>query len=476
MNSAVVLFNTLGRCKQEFEPIDPRLVRVYTCGPTVYNYAHIGNMRAYLFADLLVRILKYAGYPVKHVMNITDVGHLVSDADEGEDKMEKGAQREGLSAWEIAEKYTAAFFADSEKLQIRRPDVIPKATDHIGQQIELIRRLEEKGYTYVTTDGVYFDTSCLADYGKLALLDREGLVAGKRVEVGAKRNKTDFALWKFSGPVHRQMEWDSPWGRGFPGWHIECSAMSMFYLGEQFDIHTGGIDHIPIHHTNEIAQSEAATGRVPFVKYWMHSDFVLFSDRKKMAKSAGNIITVHELEQKGYEPLAYRYLCMTAHYRTVLKLSDQSLRSAATAYDRMRARIQRARASADRAGGRSDLFHEYRSKIHDALFDDLNSPIALAEFGQAIKDERMSAGEVVELAAEFDAIFGLSLLGERTVEPLHVVPREVQQLAADRERARAARKWEEADRLRVQLNALGYTVTDNLDGSTSVKRTPMSSN
>ncbi|MEM4245179.1 MAG: cysteine--tRNA ligase, partial [Candidatus Nanoarchaeia archaeon] len=289
-------YNTLTRKKEVFKPIHDKKVGIYTCGPTVYWYQHIGNLRSYIFSDLLKKVLLFNGYEVKHVMNVTDVGHLTSDADEGEDKIEKAAAKEGKSAKEIADYYWKVFRNDFKKLNIAEPTVWCKATEHIKEQIDLIKRLEKKGYTYRTDDGIYFDTSKFKDYGKLARLKKEGLEAGKRIELKDKKNITDFALWKFSEkPGVRQQEWDSPWGVGFPGWHIECSAMSMKHLGEHFDIHTGGIDHIPVHHTNEIAQSEAATGK-KFVNYWMHGAF-LTSKGEKISKSKGGLYTIAELEE-----------------------------------------------------------------------------------------------------------------------------------------------------------------------------------
>jgi len=308
-------YNTLTRKLEDFNPLNPPNVGLYTCGPTVYMYAHIGNLRTYIFEDILKRVLLANNYKVNHVMNITDVGHLTSDADTGDDKLEKEAIKENKNAWEIAAFYTAAFQKDLEELNIIPPDIWCKATDHINEQIELVKKLESKGFTYRTDDGIYFDTSKVADYGKLAGLDIEGLRAGIRVEmVAGKKNPTDFALWKFSPTnVKRQMEWDSPWGKGFPGWHIECAAMSMKYLGETFDIHCGGIDHIPVHHTNEIAEAESATGK-PFVKYWLHGEFLELKEGR-MGKSEGNAILVSTLKEKGFDPLSYRYLVLNTHYR-----------------------------------------------------------------------------------------------------------------------------------------------------------------
>ena len=324
------LWNTMGRELQVFTPIQDGKVGMYCCGLTVYNYAHIGNLRSYLFEDFARRTLEYFGSTVRHVMNVTDVGHLTGDTDEGEDKMLKGAREKGMTVWEIAEFYTKAFFRDFELLRCSMPTVICRATEHIQDMIDLISRIEAKGFTYVSGGNVYFDISKFPDYGKLALLDQQQLRAGARITVDeGKKNPADFVLWftksKFE---HQAMLWDSPWGRGYPGWHIECSAMSMKYLGEHFDIHCGGADHIPVHHTNEIAQSEAATGS-RWVNYWLHGEWLLL-EKEKMAKSSGNFITLATLTEKGYDPLDYRYFCLGAHYRTQLAFSWESLDAART--------------------------------------------------------------------------------------------------------------------------------------------------
>ena len=342
------LYNTMTRRVDEFQAIDDKEVGLYTCGLTVYNYAHIGNLRTYLFEDILKRVLAVSGFAVRHVMNITDVGHLTSDADAGEDKMEKGAAREGRTAWEIAEFFQAAFVKDLARLHILPPDLWCKATDHIPEQIDLVRTLEAKGFTYVIEgDGVYFDTSKLPDYGKLGRLDFEGMRAGARIEVVAgKRNPTDFALWKVSPKgTKRQMEWESPWGVGFPGWHIECSAMAIKYLGEHLDIHCGGVDHVPVHHTNEIAQAEVALGH-EWVRWWMHGEWLVLPKKnekgeeivEKMAKS-GEFLKLDLLIEKGYAPLAYRYFCLGAHYRQQLAFSWEGLDSAAAGFERLRERV-----------------------------------------------------------------------------------------------------------------------------------------
>ena len=325
---ALKLFNSLGREVQDFIPIHPPDVGVYTCGPTVYNFAHIGNLRTYLFEDVLRRTLEFMGWRVRHVMNVTDVGHLSDDADEGEDKMVLGARREGRTVWEIADFYTRAFFDDLAKLNIEPPTVVARATAHIEDMIRLIRRIEANGFTYLAGGNLYFDISRLPDYGKLAGLNLDSLQAGARIEVdSAKRNPLDFVLWFTRSKFENQaMLWDSPWGRGYPGWHIECSAMSMRYLGEHFDIHCGGIDHVPVHHTNEIAQSEAATG-ARWVNYWLHGEFLVL-EKEKMAKSSGRFLTLGRLVEEGFDPLDYRFFCLGAHYRTQLQFSFEGLEAA----------------------------------------------------------------------------------------------------------------------------------------------------
>ena len=336
MRNPLTLYDNYTRTLRPFAPLHPHgEVGLYTCGPTVYDYQHIGNFRTFLFEDVLKRVLEWNGYRVRHVMNITDVGHLTSDADTGEDKMEKGARRTGKSAWEIAQLYTDAFLADMKRSTSRTRRCCAAATDHIAEQIDFIADIEKNGFAYRTSDGIYFDTAKQPDYGYLARLDVKGLEAGKRVELGEKRHITDFALWKFSPPGEkRQMEWDSPWGKGFPGWHIECSAMAQKYLGDYFDIHCGGEDHIPVHHTNEIAQTEARVG-TRLANFWLHGYFLLSNDAK-MAKSAGEFLRVASLVERGYDPLAYRYLCLTAHYRGQLNFTWDALDAAAVALDRMR--------------------------------------------------------------------------------------------------------------------------------------------
>jgi cysteinyl-tRNA synthetase len=447
----VKLYNTLSRKKETFKSIKGKKVGMYTCGPTVYWYQHIGNLRSYIFADILKRVLAFNGFKVKHVMNITDVGHLTSNADEGEDKIEVAAKKEGKKAGDIADYYWKIFRQDFKKLNITEPDVWPKATEHIREQIELIKRLEEKGFTYRTSDGIYFDTSKLKDYGKLAKLKKEGLKAGKRIEMREKRNKTDFALWKFSPEREkRQQEWPSPWGVGFPGWHIECSAMSMKYLGETFDIHTGGIDHIPIHHTNEISQSEAATGK-KFVNFWLHGNFLNFKG-EKISKSKGGLYTVSDLEEKGFSPLAYRYLCLTTHYRKSLEFSLANLKNSQNAYERLKNIVANLK-------NEGKMNEKYMADFEKAVNDDLNMPRALAVLWRLLRDKK-AEGKTATIT-KMDEILGLDLRKIRKTE----VPPEIKKLIRQRDRLRLGKKWTEADKIRQELEKKGWMVKDTKVGT-----------
>jgi cysteinyl-tRNA synthetase len=461
MPAPLTLYDNYARALRPFAPLKPDdAVGLYTCGPTVYDYQHIGNYRTFLFEDTLRRVLEWNGYRVKHVMNVTDVGHLTSDADTGEDKMEKGARRTGKSAWEIAQMYTDAFLADLKLLNIEDPTILCRATDHIAQQIAFIADIEKKGFTYQTSDGVYFDTSKQADYGYLARLDVKGLEAGKRVDVGEKRHPTDFALWKLSPPGEkRQMEWDSPWGRGFPGWHIECSAMAQLYLGDFFDIHCGGEDHIPVHHTNEIAQTEARVG-THLANFWLHGYFLLQNDAK-MAKSAGEFLRLQFLIDRGYDPLAYRYLCLTGHYRSQLNFTWEALDAAATGLTRMRQAFFALRADED-----AQPSAEYVDRFTDCVNDDLNVPRALAVAWEALRGDLPPAQKRATLA-KFDRVFGLAL--ERWMPREESIPEQVKTLAAARAAARKAKDWAEADRLRDALHAAGWEMEDRADGY-SLKR------
>jgi len=450
------LYDNFSRSLREFAPLVPdRPVGLYTCGPTVYDFQHIGNYRTFMFEDTLKRVLRFNGHRVLHVMNVTDVGHLTSDADTGEDKMEKGARRTGRSAWEIAALYTQAFQDDIATLNIEPPDVLPRATDHIPEQIEFIADLERRGFTYATADGIYFDTSRQPDYGFLARLDRAGLEAGKRVELGDKRNATDFALWKLSPPDSaRQMEWDSPWGKGFPGWHIECSAMAQKYLGDYFDIHCGGEDHIPVHHTNEIAQTEARVG-TRLANFWMHGYFLVQNDAK-MAKSAGEFLRVAALVERGYDPLAFRYLCLTGHYRTQLNFTWEALDAAATGLARMRTTFHALQAN-DAIAANAQALAQFTTYVND----DLNTPRALALAWDVLRGDAPAAAKRATLL-RFDDVFGLDLAA--WVPAREAVPDAVDALAQARATARKAKQWAEADRLRAELHAAGWEMEDRADG------------
>ena len=455
------LFNTLTRRKEVFRPLFPDFAGIYTCGPTVYNYAHIGNLRTFLFEDVLVRALKYNEIPLRRVMNITDVGHLTGDRDMGEDKLEKGAQKEGKTAWELAEFYTEAFKKDMARLNILEPDVWCKATDTIPEQIDLIRTLEENGFTYRTSDGVYFDTLRFPNYGRLSNQNLDSLLEGARVERNPeKRNSTDFALWKFSPKdVQRQMEWDSPWGKGFPGWHVECSAMAMKYLDDHLDIHCGGTDHIDVHHTNEIAQSEAATGK-PFFHFWMHGAFLQISGGKKMAKSADNFLTLENaLEARGIDPLAYRYAAFLTHYRNPMEYSDESIQAAENGLNHLRNQV---RTVTDAAGGSvADRPNAaFLDKFRQALNDDLNMPRVMAVVQETLKAE-IDPGEKLAAVLDFDRVLGFRL---DRVAPDATPPAEIQALVDERIQARREKNWGRSDELRDRLQGLGYTVQDGKDG------------
>jgi len=476
------LYNTLTRKVEEFVPIDPPNVGLYTCGPTVYYYPQIGNWRTFVFEDLLRRSLTFKGFKVKHVMNITDVGHLtgdnLGDADLGEDRMEKAARSEGKTAWDIARFYTDDFVKSREKLNILAPEFFVAATDHINDQIELIDKLEKNGFTYKTKMGVYFDVSKLADYGKLGgqkIVDKRVATREELKEDPEKKNQFDFALWKFSFPggrpfdsaqddvaAQRQMEWDSPWGVGFPGWHLECSAMSMKYLGEQFDIHTGGVDHIAIHHTNEIAQSEGATGEIP-AKVWMHGEF-LKVDGGRMGKSLGNAYTLHDVVGKGFEPLALRYLYLTAHYRDTLNFTWESLGAAQTALNNLRELTLAAKSDK----GRPTLSAEKREKVDgfisefsDALENDLNVPRGLAVLWKALKSN-IPSEDKYDLAVSFDEVLGLRLA--EVDSRLQKTPQEVLELVAKRENFRKNRDFENADKVRQEILDKGYVLEDAPEG------------
>lgn len=464
------LFNTLGRKKEVFKPLHPPEVGMYCCGPTVYHYAHLGNLRAYVFEDVLRRVLAWNGFRVKHVMNITDVGHLTSDADEGEDKVEEGARREGKSVWEVAEFYTRAFKEDLQRLNVLEPVIWCKATDHIKEQLDMVLCLEKKGFTYKTSDGIYFDTSKVDDYGKLALLKKEDLLAGKRVAMGEKRNPTDFALWKFSPPgSKRQMEWDSPWGKSFPGWHIECSAMASKYLGEQFDIHCGGIDHIPVHHTNEIAQAEACFGKKPWVRFWLHNEF-LVDKEGKMSKSKGDFLRLHTLLDRGFDPLAYRYLCLTTHYRKRLLFTWDAVASCQQSLDRLRKKVVefKEEVRSGRGAGEGVVVPAYKRLFEEAVNDDLNTSGALAVVWKLLRDESIPARDRLATLFLFDSVLGLGLEAWEREEVR--VPDEVKALLEERDAARKAKDWKLADSLREKIRRSGFEVVDTPQGQRVEKK------
>lgn len=455
------IYNTLTRQKEDFTPIHEGKAYMYSCGPTVYNYAHIGNLRTYIFMDLFRRTLRYDGYKLKGVMNITDVGHLLSDGDTGEDKMQKASREQKKSPWEIAAYYTDVFFTDLKKLNIGKPEIIAKATDHIQEMIDYVQKLVEKGYGYEIDDGIYFDIGKFPGYGKLSRLNLEEQQAGARVEVNSqKRHPADFALWKKAEPEHI-MQWPSPWGMGYPGWHIECSAMSLKYLGMPFDIHTGGVDHIPVHHENEIAQNEALTGKKS-VNYWVHGEFMLVNNGK-MSKSLGNTYRISDLEERGYKALDFRYFCLNTHYRKKLNFTFEGLDAAKAAYARLLAQVYKhktAKASDDTA-----LAEKYLAQFRQAIDDDLNVPLALGILWTMMKET--PAKELYTAALEFDKVLGLDLdkaEAPKEEEQKTEAPQEVIALCEERKAAKAAKDWAKADKLRADIAAMGYTVVDTKDG------------
>ncbi len=450
--SELQLFDTYERKVRKFEPLNPGKVGMYCCGPTVYNFAHIGNLRTYVFEDILYRVLKKNGYAVDFVMNITDVGHLTSDADTGEDKMEVGSKRSGMTAWEMADYYTDAFKIDLARLAINEPDIWCRATDHIKEQIEFIGDLESKGFTYRTSDGIYFNSRKLNNYGYLARLDTNGLMAGARVD-SERQHVTDFALWKFSPEnEQRQMEWESPWGTGFPGWHIECSAMSARYLGDFFDIHCGGEDHIPIHHTNEIAQTEASRG-TRLANFWMHGYFLQL-DNAKMSKSSGEFLRLDSLIEEGVDPLVYRFFCLSAHYRTQMSFSWDSLRASQVALDR----LYRAAYS---WGEPSAILPEYQQRFMNCVNEDLNLPRALAVTWDLVRADADPAAKKATLLS-FDEVLGL---GIENWQPEKVeIPSVILEIAQKRETARREQDWQRADELRDEALSAGYVIEDTKEG------------
>ena len=447
------IYNTLTGKKEIFRPIKKNHVGIYSCGPTVYWYQHVGNLRSYVSWDVLKRVLKFNGFRVRHVINVTDVGHLTDDADDGDDKIEKAARKEGKTAEEISEYYFRVFRNELKKLNVIEPDFWPRATKHIKEQIEIIKELEKKGFTYETSDGIYFDTGRLKDYGKLARLKKENLKAGKRVEIGEKKNKTDFALWKFSEKkTKRQQEWKSPWGIGFPGWHVECSAMSSKYLGKQFDVHTGGQEHIPVHHTNEIAQSESCFGKKPWVKYWMHAAWLLYKG-EKISKSKGGLYTLSELEKKKREPLELRYLFLTTHYKKPLDFSLEKLDAAKNSLQRLKNLISELREKNTEKEN-----EKYLREFTRAINEDLNVPEALRSLWNLLKDKK--AKGKLKTAEKMDEVLGLNLLKKEKLK----IPDAVKKLVDEREKARRKKEWKTADELRRKINKAGYVLEDNKKG------------
>jgi len=461
------IYNSLTKNVEDFKPIKAPNVGMYTCGITANDYAHLGHGRKYVVDDVLKRTLVLNGFKVKHVQNVTDVGHLVSDADEGEDKLEKGARKHGKTAWEVAKFFTNIFYESMDKLNIIRPDIICKATEHIPEQIEMVKKLIDKGYAYDTPEAVYFEVSKFPTYGQLfgqKLEDKKVAVREEVKEGEYKRNPADFALWfkRVGRFADHTMHWDSPWGDGFPGWHIECSAMSTKYLGSQFDIHTGGEDHISIHHPNEIAQSEAASGKKPFVKYWVHTTFLMV-DGKKMSKSLGNFYTVADILEKGYDPIALRYLYLTTHYRKQMNFTWDSLDAAQNALYKLREVTSSLKNEKERnvlSEEKMEKVEDYRVRFDNAVSDDLNTPEALAVVWEVVKSNIPSTDKY-DLIMSFDEVLGLDL--NKTTE--FEIPEEVQLLLKKRESLRKEGKFSEADSARVEIENLGFTIQDGAEGA-----------
>ena len=460
------LYNTLGRKVEKFVPVDKDEVKMYSCGPTVYSYAHIGNFRAYIFSDTLRRVLKYNGYKVNSVMNLTDVGHLTSDADTGEDKMEKAARKEGKDPYEIAKFYTDAFLVDYDRLNLQRPTVITKATDNIPQMIEMVKEIIDNGYAYETSKGIYFDVSKLKQYPVLSNNVIEGQEAGARIEVDPeKRNPQDFAIW-IKAPENHIMKWDSPWGVSYPGWHLECSVMGRRFLGEKFDIHTGGVDHIPIHHENEIAQDIGSFGHNP-ANFWMHVEFLLV-DGGKMSKSLGNIYTISELAEKGYEPLAFKLFNYTSSYRVQLNFTFDGLQAAKTALNRLRRGYLAHRDANELID--EDTIKDYEIKFNKAINDDLNMPAAMSVVWEIVKNEKKSK-QLADLLLKFDQVLGLDLENsENYLNEKIDVPQEILDLVEERKAAKANKDYAKADELRDLINSKGYSIKDSAGGEVQIEK------
>lgn len=451
------IYNTLTRKKEEFKPINENEVKMYSCGPTVYYFAHIGNLRAYLFMDNLRRVLKYNGYQLTHAMNITDVGHLVSDADEGEDKMLKAARRENKNPFEIADFYTKAFLEDMKKLNIDMPEIICKATEHIKVMEDYLKKIIENGYAYETEDTIYFDTSKLDKYGVLSNRNVEDQKAGARVDFdNNKKNPTDFALW-IKAPENHLMKWDTFWGKCYPGWHLECSAMSEKYLGEVFDIHTGGMDHIPVHHENEIAQAKGYCGKIP-ANYWMHVDFLQVNGGK-MSKSLNNLYTLEDLKEKGYEPEVYRMFNFSSHYKKPINFTFEAMDSAKVALSRLKDGYKKHLLGNEEVD--ENAIKEFETRFLDAINDDLNMPLALSAVWDVVKYEKKSP-VLAQLLKKFDTVLGLNIEKEEKVD----LPEEIKKIVEERKVARENKDWKKSDELRDKLLSLGYNVKDTKDGMT----------
>lgn len=450
------LYNTLTRKKEEFIPIQKGIVKIYSCGPTVYNYAHIGNMRAYILMDTLRKVLEYNGYKVEQVMNITDVGHMTSDADSGEDKMEKSARIMNMSVYEIAEKFTKLFMNDIKSLNVKLPEHVVKATEHIKEMEEYVKKLVDRGYAYETSKGVYFDTSKLENYGRyLSPNNIDGLLAGARIEVDSeKKNPLDFALW-IKAPKEHIMQWDSSFGKCYPGWHIECSAMSRKYLGEEFDIHTGGVDHIQIHHENEIAQSVGATGKI-LARYWLHTEFLLV-DGGKMSKSLGNVYTLAQLQEKNIEPLAFRYFTYSSNFTNKLNFTWEAIRSSQVSLNKLREQVNKNKGVNTKLS--EEKIKKYEERFLDAINDNLNMPIAISVLWDLLKEEK--SNDVYELAMKFDTVLSLEL--NKKMEEKEI-PIAVQELLRKREEARKEKNFALSDELRKKILNLGYLVKDTKEG------------
>ena len=461
------VYNTLTRKKEDFKTIRENAVYMYSCGPTVYSYAHIGNLRTYIFMDLLRRVMKYDGYKIKGVMNITDVGHLLSDGDDGEDKMQKAAREQKKTPWEIAAFYTDVFFADLKALNIDRPEIIAKATEHIPEMIKFVEELMEKGYAYEISDGIYFDISKFPSYGKLSGQMIDEKEAGARIEENSeKRHPADFALWKKADKNHI-MQWESPWGMGFPGWHIECSAMSRKYLGEVFDLHTGGIDAVPVHHENEIAQNEALAGKQT-VNYWMHGEFMMV-DGGKMSKSLGNVYTIAQLKEKGYDPLDFRFFCLNAHYRKKLNFTFEGMNAAKTSRERIMTTLYAHKTSDAKTDEK--VLENYKKQFVDAINDDINIPLALGVLFNMLKEPKSK--DIYALALDFDKVFGLSFdkVEAPKKEEIKIdTPQEVLDLVEQRKQAKKDKNFALADEIRNKINDLGYDVKDTRESVVITKK------